>query len=417
MTIIRHMIVHGRVQGVGFRAFVEGEALARGLEGWARNRRDGSVEAVFMGEAATVAAMIEACRRGPFGARVDVLHQREGSGRRAQAAPAGRIVLRSVVIRSGAEQRLELPPQHHVDFRHRHRHAEIGEAGDAVALLAHPARYDAGKMREVGIDVERHAVQRDPMRDADADGGDLVLVAFAFFRPAHPDADAVLAPLAAHVEAAKRADDPFLQRGHVAAHVRETPLQVEHHIGHALARPVIGHLPAAPALEYRKARRDQLVGFGAGAGCVKGRVLDQPDQLGLAAGGDTSSARLHEGDRRLIRHEAIAHAPLHARRSGRRCEPNRQFVAYVSHTLPYHADLKPAAIGIRAPALVPQDPICYRNRASSGREVFQRLFVLPTSMIPKKPVPAGIGAGNRFSEKIMLGQNYAAVAELVDALA
>ncbi len=79
MTVIRHMIVHGRVQGVGFRAFVEGEALARGLEGWVRNRRDGSVEAVFMGEAATVAAMIEACRRGPFGARVDVLHQREGS--------------------------------------------------------------------------------------------------------------------------------------------------------------------------------------------------------------------------------------------------------------------------------------------------------------------------------------------------
>jgi acylphosphatase len=79
MSVIRHMIVHGRVQGVGFRAFVEGEALARGLQGWVRNRCDGSVEAVFMGEAATVAAMIEACRRGPFGARVDVLHQREGS--------------------------------------------------------------------------------------------------------------------------------------------------------------------------------------------------------------------------------------------------------------------------------------------------------------------------------------------------
>ena len=79
MTVIRHVIVHGRVQGVGFRAFVEGEVLARGLQGWVRNRRDGSVEAVFMGEAATVAAIVEACRRGPFGARVDVLHQRDGS--------------------------------------------------------------------------------------------------------------------------------------------------------------------------------------------------------------------------------------------------------------------------------------------------------------------------------------------------
>jgi len=79
MTVIRHVIVHGRVQGVGFRAFVEGEALARGLQGWVRNRRDRSVEAVFAGEAATVAAIVEACRRGPFGARVDVLHQRDGS--------------------------------------------------------------------------------------------------------------------------------------------------------------------------------------------------------------------------------------------------------------------------------------------------------------------------------------------------
>ena len=79
MTIIRHMVVHGRVQGVGFRAFVEGEALARRLEGWVRNRRDGSVEAVFMGDEATIAATIEACRKGPFGARVDALHQRQAS--------------------------------------------------------------------------------------------------------------------------------------------------------------------------------------------------------------------------------------------------------------------------------------------------------------------------------------------------
>jgi len=89
--MIRHVIVHGRVQGVGFRAFVEGEALARGLAGWVRNRRDGSVEAVFMGEAATVAEMVEACRRGPFGARVDVLHQREGSDDDLKARRPGEV--------------------------------------------------------------------------------------------------------------------------------------------------------------------------------------------------------------------------------------------------------------------------------------------------------------------------------------
>jgi acylphosphatase len=60
-----HVIVEGRVQGVGFRAFVEREARARGLRGWVRNRSDGSVEAVFSGEEEDVQSMIVACHRGP----------------------------------------------------------------------------------------------------------------------------------------------------------------------------------------------------------------------------------------------------------------------------------------------------------------------------------------------------------------
>jgi acylphosphatase len=79
MRAIRRMIVHGRVQGIGYRAFVEHEALQRGIEGWVRNRRDGGVEAVLAGDADAVAAMIEACRRGPMGARVDTLDQRAGT--------------------------------------------------------------------------------------------------------------------------------------------------------------------------------------------------------------------------------------------------------------------------------------------------------------------------------------------------
>lgn len=78
MTVIRRMIVQGLVQGVGFRAFVEVEALKRGVEGWVRNRRDGSVEAVFAGEAAAVADMIEVSRQGPSGSRVTALHERDG---------------------------------------------------------------------------------------------------------------------------------------------------------------------------------------------------------------------------------------------------------------------------------------------------------------------------------------------------
>jgi acylphosphatase len=77
--IIRHVSVRGRVQGVGYRAFVEHHALQRGLAGWVRNRRDGSVEAVFAGPAKSVEGMIEDCRFGPLPARVDTLDQRESS--------------------------------------------------------------------------------------------------------------------------------------------------------------------------------------------------------------------------------------------------------------------------------------------------------------------------------------------------
>jgi acylphosphatase len=67
----RHCIISGRVQGVGYRAFAERQALARGLQGFVRNRRDGSVEALLVGEAATIEAMLTALRRGPPGSRVD----------------------------------------------------------------------------------------------------------------------------------------------------------------------------------------------------------------------------------------------------------------------------------------------------------------------------------------------------------
>lgn len=68
--IARRVRIEGRVQGVWFRGWTVAEADRRGLAGWVRNRRDGSVEAYFAGEAAAVAAMIAACRRGPPAARV-----------------------------------------------------------------------------------------------------------------------------------------------------------------------------------------------------------------------------------------------------------------------------------------------------------------------------------------------------------
>ena len=65
------ILIEGRVQGVGFRAWLAQEATARGLVGWVRNRRTGAVEAVLAGDHARVAAMFDACRHGPPSARVD----------------------------------------------------------------------------------------------------------------------------------------------------------------------------------------------------------------------------------------------------------------------------------------------------------------------------------------------------------
>jgi acylphosphatase len=72
---IRHVTIRGRVQGVGYRYWVEQQATGRGLEGWVRNRRDGSVEALFAGPADVVSDIVALCRRGPSAARVDAVQE------------------------------------------------------------------------------------------------------------------------------------------------------------------------------------------------------------------------------------------------------------------------------------------------------------------------------------------------------
>jgi acylphosphatase len=63
--------VHGRVQGVFFRAEARARAESLGLSGWVRNDPAGSVTAVFDGDPERVQSMVDWCRRGPAGARVD----------------------------------------------------------------------------------------------------------------------------------------------------------------------------------------------------------------------------------------------------------------------------------------------------------------------------------------------------------
>jgi len=76
----KHLIVSGRVQGVGFRMSMCYEAERLGVTGWVRNRRDGAVEAVVDGDPAAVAAMIAWAKSGPPGARVTGVAVSEAEG-------------------------------------------------------------------------------------------------------------------------------------------------------------------------------------------------------------------------------------------------------------------------------------------------------------------------------------------------
>ena len=77
MSEVARVRIEGRVQGVWFRAWTVQEARRRKLTGWVRNRTDGTVEALFRGEAAAVDAMIEACQDGPSASKVTAVRRLE----------------------------------------------------------------------------------------------------------------------------------------------------------------------------------------------------------------------------------------------------------------------------------------------------------------------------------------------------
>jgi len=68
--IARRITIRGRVQGVGYRAWVVEAATLLGVRGWVRNRRDGAVEVFAQGEALALESLVSQCRRGPSAARV-----------------------------------------------------------------------------------------------------------------------------------------------------------------------------------------------------------------------------------------------------------------------------------------------------------------------------------------------------------
>jgi acylphosphatase len=93
MRIARLIVVTGRVQGVFFRAWTEENALMLGLDGWVRNRRrDGSVEALIVGEESAVEEMIARCHEGPPAAAVAEVEVTNAE----DPGPAGFTVTRTV---------------------------------------------------------------------------------------------------------------------------------------------------------------------------------------------------------------------------------------------------------------------------------------------------------------------------------
>jgi len=78
--VAKHLIISGRVQGVGYRASMIDEARRLGVTGWVRNRRAGTVEAVVDGDPAAVAAIVAWARGGPPGARVGNVEIHETTG-------------------------------------------------------------------------------------------------------------------------------------------------------------------------------------------------------------------------------------------------------------------------------------------------------------------------------------------------
>ena len=82
--VTRQIRVRGRVQGVGFRYSLRLEAERAGVRGWVRNRRDGSVEALFQGDAEAVARLVAWAHHGPPAAQVEELHESDAEPAFAQ---------------------------------------------------------------------------------------------------------------------------------------------------------------------------------------------------------------------------------------------------------------------------------------------------------------------------------------------
>jgi len=137
----------------------------------------------------------------------------------------------------------------------------------------------------------------DPLLQADADGGDLVFAELAAgFCPVDPDADAVLAAFALHVEGAEGLDDPVFEGADELLHISAASGEVQHHVGHALAGAVIGELTAALGVENRETggaragRRPGRWPRSVQGGCSRSQMSSSASPAAMAAARDSMAA-------------------------------------------------------------------------------------------------------------------------------
>ena len=88
-TLLR-IVVRGRVQGVGFRAWTQHQAQLHDLDGWVRNLRDGSVEAMLAGPLGRIELILKALREGPHGSEVEAVEEYPATGAEFGEQPASR---------------------------------------------------------------------------------------------------------------------------------------------------------------------------------------------------------------------------------------------------------------------------------------------------------------------------------------
>ena len=165
-------------------------------------------------------------------------------------------------------------------------------------------------MRKVRVKVHGKAVHRDPAPHAYSDRADLGLAPVNVFAP---NANAPFRAPRLNAEIGKRVDHPALNRMDKAPHVFAAFIKVEHDVAHTLPRSVVGVAPAAPCLHHVKTRIGELGRIRAGAGCVNGGMLEQPDLLRRLARHNSCVALLHRRQRLAVRDESMVTPPFEAR--------------------------------------------------------------------------------------------------------